>query len=494
MRRSVPIFYNALLLTVVNLLLRILSSLFGVYISRTLGASGVGLLQLILSIGMLSMTAATAGIRTAAMYLTAEELGRKQPQNIPQVMHSCCRYSILTSCTVSLCLLFLSPILSDRLIGIPSADRAIRLLAIFLPFSCLSGCFSGYFTAINQIGTLAAVEVAEQFCYIAAATVGILHWSGSEPVRACEAVLFGSGVSTILSFLILLCKYQKTKPSSGKPFPLRRRLLRTALPLALADDLKSGISTTENLMVPHRLALCPEVADPLASFGMLSAMVFPILMLPASILFSLAELLLPEFARCSAAGSQKRISYLSRRSLRIALLYGCFFAGVLYLYSDKLCIFLYKCEEAGNLLRCFAPLIPILYCDVITDSITKGLGQQRICVRYNIITSTLDLLFLFLLLPRFGLKGYFTSFVLTHGLNFFLSLQLLIKITHLKIPLSVPVRILGATCLALMLSRTINCVIGSFLIFLLSFFSLLTLFQILSKEDLLWLRGLIQKN
>lgn len=494
MHRTVPIFYNALLLTTVNLLLRILSSLFGVYISRTLGASGVGLLQLILSIGMLAMTAATAGIRTTAMYLTAEEIGKNRAENIPQVMHSCCRYSILSSCTVSLCLFIFSPFLSKHWIGIPSAAGAIRLLAIFLPFGCLSGCFSGYFTAVNRIGTLAAVEVTEQLCYIAAATASLLCWAGTEPLRACKAVLFGSGISTTLSFLILLRIYQKSKPPTGRPFPMQQRLLRTALPLALADDLKSGISTTENLMVPRRLALCPTVIDPLALFGMLSAMVFPILMLPASILFSLAELLLPEFARCTAAGSQKRISYLTHRSLRITLLYGCFFAGLLYLYSDELCFFLYKSTQPGNLLRNLAPLVPMLYCDIITDSITKGLGQQRICVRYNILTSGLDLLLLFFLLPRFGLNGYIISFAITHSLNFFLSLRLLVKITHVNITVSIPIRILFAVVLAVSLGRTMNCAVGSFAVFLLSFFSLLTLLQVLSREDLSWIRGLIQKN
>ena len=64
-----PIFYNALLLTGVNLLLRLVSTSFQVYISGQIGAAGVGLLQLVLSVGGMAMTAASAGIRTTAMYL-----------------------------------------------------------------------------------------------------------------------------------------------------------------------------------------------------------------------------------------------------------------------------------------------------------------------------------------------------------------------------------------------------------------------------------------
>ena len=75
MKKKKQIFYSALLLTGVNLLLRMVSTSFQVYLSGRIGAAGIGLVQLVLSVGMMSMTAGMAGVRTAAMYLTAAELG-----------------------------------------------------------------------------------------------------------------------------------------------------------------------------------------------------------------------------------------------------------------------------------------------------------------------------------------------------------------------------------------------------------------------------------
>ncbi len=75
MRQTKPSCYRALLLTGVNLLLRMVGTSFQVYLSRHIGAAGIGLLQLVLSVGNLAMVAGIAGIRTATMYLTAEELG-----------------------------------------------------------------------------------------------------------------------------------------------------------------------------------------------------------------------------------------------------------------------------------------------------------------------------------------------------------------------------------------------------------------------------------
>ena len=80
MGKKLPIFYNAMLLTGVNLLLRLVSTGFQVYLSGQIGAAGIGLLQLVLSVGGLALTAGMAGIRTATMYLTAEEIGKKRPE------------------------------------------------------------------------------------------------------------------------------------------------------------------------------------------------------------------------------------------------------------------------------------------------------------------------------------------------------------------------------------------------------------------------------
>ena len=97
MRKSMPMFYSALLLTAVNLLLRFAGTSFQVYLSGRIGAEGIGLLQLVLSVGALALTVGMGGIRTATMYLTAEELGKKRSKNVTWVLSACFLYSIAFS-------------------------------------------------------------------------------------------------------------------------------------------------------------------------------------------------------------------------------------------------------------------------------------------------------------------------------------------------------------------------------------------------------------
>ncbi len=491
MSRRLPIFYNALILTGVNLLLRFVSTGFQVYLSGKIGAAGIGLLQLVLSVGGLAMTAGIAGIRTGTMYLTAEELGKRRPENVSWVISGCMKYSLLCSGFVAALLLIFAPIIAQRWIGESGVCGIIRIFAFFLPANCLCGVMVGYFTGANRISTLAAVEVAEQTCTMIITVLLLLLFADSDPVRACAAVVIGSGMGACFTLVCLLLLKRRDHTIPGGRIIMRQRLLQTAVPLAIADDLKAGISTTENLMVPKRLALYQKIGDPLAAFGMVCGMVFPIFMFPMAILFALAELLIPELARCAAAGSGQRIRYLARRSLRLSLLYGCFFCGVLYLLSDELCVWLYGNLEAGMYLRWFSLLVPMLYSDAITDAMIKGLGQQTACVRYNIFTSTMDVILLFLLLPIYGMKGYFFSFVVTHLINFLLSLRRLLKMTGKLLPVLTPFLTLGGTALAIILADFLTQPIIKVIAFIFSFGSLLTLFRVVSREDVYWVKGLV---
>lgn len=491
MSKKLPIFYSALLLTGVNLLLRLAGTSFQVYLSRRIGAAGIGLLQLTMSVGSLSMIAGIAGVRTATMYLTAEELGKKREGSVSWVLSGCFLYSILCSGTVACLLYTFAPQIAGGWIGNGETAPALRLLAAFLPVTCLCSVMTGFFTAANRIGTLAAVEVAEQICAMVATLTGLHFWAGTDPGRACLCVVLGSGVGSMVTLCCLVFLRIRQREPAGRRIPVGRRLCKAAVPLALADILKSGISTTENLMVPRRLALYTAVSDPLSAFGLLSGMVFPVMMFPACILFGLAELLIPELARCAAAGSRGRIDYLVKKSLNIAMLYGFFFAGCFRLLAKPLCLSLYDSPEAGAALALYALMIPMLYCDAITDAMTKGLGQQTACVRYNIFTNALDVCLLYLWLPRYGMQGYFASFLVTHALNFLLSLRRLLKITGLRLSPGRAVKTGFATACCVWVGK-----FAPTLLVLPAYMALLGsslyLLGVLRKEDGKWLRGLLQ--
>ena len=480
-----------MMLTSVHLLLRLTGTSFQVYLSRKIGAEGIGLLQLTLSAGSFAMVAGIAGIRTSTMYLTAEELGRKRPENIQWVLSACIRYALITGGSVALLMALFAPRIAEDLIGNTKTVNALRLFAGSLCVNCLCGVMTGYFTAECSIGMLAAVEVAEQLLSMTVTVLCLIFWASTDPVRACESVILGSSAGACMTLLCLTVLRMRQHGACGPRIQIRSRLTATAVPLALADILRSGIATLENMMVPRRLSLAHGIQNPLASFGILTGMVFPVLMFPACILHALSDLLIPELARCAAGEHQERIRHLVRKCLLLALLYGIFFGCGMYLVAEDLCQKLFNEPEAGTVLKRYATLIPMLYCDAIVDAMTKGLGQQKICVRYNIMTSALDITGLYLLLPRYGMDGYFISFLITHLINFLLSLRRLLLITRLSLNCGAAIRTVlsGIICTALCVHVTAPWTRGS--LFAVCFCCTLMISGVLRPDDVTWIKGIL---
>ena len=133
----------------------------------------------------------------------------------------------------------------------------------------------------------------------------------------------------------------------------------------------------------------------------------------------------------------------------------------------------------------------MLYCDAITDAMTKGLGQQKACVRYNIFTSLLDVVFLYFLLPTHGMDGYFVSFFVTHLINFMLSIRRLMKITVKHIPMHIPAFAIGGLLFGTwacshLANPIIRCVAYALLLA-----AVLCIGNVVSPADLRWLKGII---
>ena len=136
----------------------------------------------------------------------------------------------------------------------------------------------------------------------------------------------------------------------------------------------------------------------------------------------------------------------------------------------------------------------MLYCDNVTDAMIKGLGEQKASVRYNILTNTMDVAFLYILLPKYGIVGYFISFLVTHVINFGLSIRRLLKITGESVSIHIPALTLASAVFAVWASHFVSGALLRTGAFLTIFVCLLFLLKILSREDITWVKGLVCKK
>lgn len=153
-------------------------------------------------------------------------------------------------------------------------------------------------------------------------------------------------------------------------------------------------------------------------------------MFPAAILYSVSDLLVPELSRCRAMGRSLRVRDLSGKCIRMTMLFAAAVSGFFFVCAEELGQCIYHSADAGRYLRIFAPMVLMLYLDAIVDGMLKGLAEQLSCVRYNTLTSVLDVVFLYVLLPRHGVAGYVAVFAVTHAINLYLSIRRLLVATE----------------------------------------------------------------
>ena len=431
---------NGIILTLSSLAGRFLYMGFRVWLSQMIGAEGMGAYQLILSVFLPAVSISTAGVSLTVTRLVTGAMGKKRPETISSAVARCCGFSLLMSFLACTALWCSADFLSDKFLGGNSAD-ALRILLPGLPFMALSSCMRGYFLAVRGVLRSAASEFAEQLATISLTVFAFLAFSPKTIADACLLSMLGATVGEAIScgcsFVLYRLHVRRYKSPQNRPCTAAgKAILHITLPSTLSHAARSVLSAAENLLIPLGLRKCGATATAaLAQYGMLQGMVMPMLFFPSCFLGAFASLLIPEMSESLAAGKNRSISSGTERSLRMTLLFSIFTACFFFTFGEELGLLFYRSREAGKLLRLLAPLVPLLYLDMVTDGLLKGLDQQIRSLLYNTLDASLRVTMMAVLLPVLGLKGYFIILYACGILNVTLSLSRLLKTARVRFSL-----------------------------------------------------------
>lgn len=429
---------NTALLTGSSLAMSAISMAFQVWLAGRIGSAGIGLYQLVLSVAFLCTTFAVSGIRFAATRLVSEELGHERSWSVAAAMRRCFAYSLFFGLSAMAVLFSFAEPVGFLWIGDARTVKSLKLIAFSMPFLSLSSVMSGYFTACGRVWKPTVVHLGEQLITIGFVAYFLAHSPAGDIEKNCAAVMLGNVCGDVISFVCMLLFYLTDRHSvrdySAQKLKLTSRMLKVALPLAVSAYARSALSTLEHLLVPRGLKAAGFSADrALSGYGVIQGMVLPIVSFPACILMALAELIIPELTEAQVRGNDGDISKTVSSLIKRGLGYSSAVALVLFVFADKLGVRIYSSPEAGDYLRLLAPLIPIMYTDMVADGCLKGLGQQLWCMGINLLDALLGVLLVWQVLPVFALKGYICIIYFNECLNFALSIMRLRKVTKIRL-------------------------------------------------------------
>ena len=442
MRRGRRFFRNALALSITAIVMRCVSVSFNVYLSDKLGADGIGLYTLVMSVYGFGVTLATSGIHLAATRMVAEALGDSSAGAgaVRAAMRQCLGYSVCFGTGAAALLLIFAPYISAHWLQDARTLPALRLLALSLPPIALSSALGGYFSGVRRVHKTAAVQLAEQGLRVTVTIFALQVFLPRGLMYACIGVVLGGMLaeffSCFLLFLAFLRDRKRAFPATAAPpvSPLRRKLFGIALPVAVSAYARSLLVTVEHLLIPICLRKSGATRDAsLAAYGTLHSMVLPILLFPSALLGSISGLLIPEMAEYRAKGEEAEIRRVASKVIRLALIFSIGTAGVMSCHAYSLGTVIYASTDAADYIRLLAPLVPVMYLDNTIDAMLKGLGEQVYSMNVNILDAALSVGLVLLLLPREGIGGYLVVLYICETFNAVCSIHRLLGITALNV-------------------------------------------------------------
>lgn len=435
--RKLTLLKNAVILTVTSFILRTFGMVVRLYVSNKIGAEGMGLYQLIISIYVLASTFVTAGVRTTIIRLVTDAIARRESNgNIRKIMIKATIISLIVSVFAIFLFYFLAEPISIYFLKDERCILSIKILVLVLPFLAVESCCKGYFLAKRRVIFNSLAQLFEQFVRIVFLFIFLEVWGKESLESVCMLIILSDMISEAASCMFVYLKYRKeTKnfnPKGHNGFKLSE-FFDISFPVALDKYITSILKTIENILIPNMLTIYTMSRElSLSQFGYLKGMALPLIFFPASFLTAISTLLIPEASEAKVLKQTGKITKLVERIIQFTLGAGIIIAMIFFVYSKEIGNVFYKTDEIAFYIKWLAPIIPFMYLESAISGMMQGLNQQRKALKYNVIDSVLRISLILLVLPKYGISGFLLIMYISNITTSMLNLIRLLKVSKTK--------------------------------------------------------------
>ncbi|HML46851.1 MAG TPA: oligosaccharide flippase family protein [Clostridia bacterium] len=371
------LFAQTAVLSGANFFVRILGFVMRIWLSRTLGAEAMGVMELASSAHMLWIAPVTSGLPMAVSRHTARAQASNDPLRMRQTLVAGRRLAAIISWIMLPVLLLLAPVIA-RLLGDARTLPALLFYIPCLPILGLSAVYNGYFYGAGNTLPPALSEFTEQvirfgLCVAALTLLPQMRAAYAAAVPAA-ATAVGEGMGLLLVVVALRTVHAPEKVAMPKG--LMKSLWRLSLPMTVMRVSNTLMRTVNAILIPARLRVSGLMAaEATARFGMIHGMAMPLVMLPAVVTGALAMVAAPAFA--ARENNPAAMRRLLIRVMVPTLLLSILAMGVIWFGAPLFAQRLYRQAELESLLRVLCPCVLLMGIQQVFGGILAGLGQQR---------------------------------------------------------------------------------------------------------------------
>lgn len=413
MSKKQGILRGTLILTIAGLISRIFGFFYRIFLSRTFGAEGIGLYQLIFPVFTICFSITTAGIETAISRTVANRSSLHKEKESMKILIS----GILCSLILSFLCIFIiirnSYFIANVLLGDPRCEPLLKILVLTLPFSSIHNCIAGYYYGKKQSKIPALCQLIEQTFRISIVFILYCILTQKElsfPLSiAVIGLILGDAASAFFA-AIFFHKKETVDCFSIKITSLffsSKELLTLAFPLTINRLMINVLQSIEAVSIPAQLEIfCCDSSKALSTYGVLNGMALPCILFPSAITTSAAAMIMPTVAEIQATGSRLEIIRITKKSCGLCFLLGLFCCFCFLISGRWIGTTLFHNETAGSFIITLAWICPFLYTNTAFQSVINGLGKTKLTLFVNMTGLAIRIISVYLLIPQFGIKGY----------------------------------------------------------------------------------------
>lgn len=461
---------GTVILTLTGLVSRFIGFFYRIFLSNVFGAEGMGIYQLISPVLALSFSLTVSGIQTAISKYVAGETGTRDYKASFRTLWAGFLLAMALSVACTLYIYLGADHIARVFLMEERTAPLLRIIALSIPMATVHSCINGYFYGIRKTAIPAFSQLAEQICRVG--SVYLIYFickrHGLTPTISFAVVglVIGESASMIVSVVAILARAHQLFPAGGYlfvhhtsvspaarnhsfPFFGRRQtappfssvaaiyrricsqLLQLAVPLSANRLVLNLLQSVEAIYIPNRLmAYGLSNADALSVYGVLTGMSLPLILFPSAITNSISVLLLPIVSEADASGDHAAVRRAILTSIRCCLLLG-FGCTAMFLLCGRLAgRLLFHSELAGSFILTLSFICPFMYIASTLNSILNGLGKTIRTFLFSVVSLLLRLLFVFLAIPIYGIKGYLWGILASQILQTSLCTVSALSISH----------------------------------------------------------------
>ncbi|WP_129596525.1 stage V sporulation protein B [Anaerophilus nitritogenes] len=415
--------YATFILVIVNFIVRFLGFAYKIFLSRIIGAEGIGLFHLVFPILMILITFTTAGIPVAVSKLTAHYFSLHDEKTCRKILKTALILGFFISLILCIFLVFYAKHISFYFIKNKDTYESLIALPPSIVFITLSSIFRGYYYGMKNVEPPGISQILEQIVRISFVLGSLYLLSPLEVKHASMIAVIGIAVGELAGLLWLIFKFQSHKNIYIPNLQIKNtnktllgKIIYISLPITLTRLIAVIMQSINSVLIPQRLQLSGySFQSAIATFGKITGMAMPLLFLPFIVTSALVVNIIPSISQEMAVKNFREIRLKSHIAIRITLLISLPIMAIFLFFSKPICSFLYDVDYVDTYLSYLSCATVFLCLHHTVSGILHGMGKQVVTTIHHLLGMVIQLICTYYLVanPRFAENGFILGFILS---------------------------------------------------------------------------------